>query len=64
MLPTVLAKSLCYAHLPNIIDVLSHMHILAHTRMGHPICVWDIPYAYGTILCPIRVWASHMSMHA
>ena len=25
--------------------------------------VWDIPYAYGTILCPIRVWASHMSMH-
>ena len=26
--------------------------------------VWDIPYAYGTILCPIHVWASHMSMNA
>ena len=38
--------------------VLSHMRILAHTRMGHPICV----YSYGT---PIRVWdsiLSHMSI--
>ena len=26
--------------------------------------VFDIPYAYGPILCSIRVWASHMSMHA
>ena len=40
------------------------MRILAHTRMGRPIRVWDVPYAYGPILCPIRVWASHMSMHA
>ena len=46
------------------IYVLPHMRILSHTRMGRPIRVWDIPYAYGTILCPIRVWASHMSMHA
>ena len=45
-------------------DVLPHMRILAHTRMGRPIRVWDIPYAYGPILCPIRVWVSHMSMHA
>ena len=44
--------------------VLPHMRILAHTRMGRPIRVWDIPYAYGPILCPIRIWASHMSMHA
>ena len=44
--------------------VLPHMRILSHTRMGRPIRVWDIPYAYGPILCPIRVWASHMSMHA
>ena len=44
--------------------VLPHMCILAHTCMGRLIHVWDIPYAYGTILCPIRVWASHMSTHA
>ena len=42
--------------------VLPHVCILAHTRMGRPIRVWDIPYAYGPILCPIRVWASHMSI--
>ena len=38
--------------------VLPHMRILAHTRMGRPICV----YSYGT---PIRVWdniLSHMSI--
>ena len=29
-----------------------------------PIRVWDIPYVYGTVLCPIHVWASHMGMHA
>ena len=46
------------------IIVLPHMRISAHTRMGRPIRVRDIPYAYGPILCPIRVWASHMSMHA
>ena len=45
-------------------NVLPHMSILAHTRMRRPIRLWDIPYAYGPILCPIRVWASHMSMHA
>ena len=44
------------------IHVLPHMSILSHTRMGRPIRVWDIPYAYGTILCPIRVWASHLSI--
>ena len=40
------------------IAVLPHMRILAHTRMGRPICV----YSYGT---PIRVWdniLSHMSI--
>ena len=40
-------------------DVLPHMRILAHTRMGRPICV----YSYGT---PIRVWdniLSHMSIY-
>ena len=42
-------------------SVLPHMSILSHTRMGRPIRVWDIPYAYGTIVCPIRVWASHLS---
>ena len=39
--------------------VLPHMRILAHTRMGRPICV----YSYGT---PIRVWdniLSHMSIY-
>ena len=40
--------------------VLPHMRILAHTRMGRPICV----YSYGT---PIRVYGttfnmSHMSI--
>ena len=40
------------------------MRILAHTHMGRPIRMWDIPYAYGTILCSIRVWVSHMSIHA
>ena len=54
----------CFYGIFRIIDVLPHMRILSHTRMGRPIRVWDIPYAYGTILCPIRVWASHMSMHA
>ena len=29
--------------------VLPHMRISAHTRMGRPIRVWDIPYAYGPI---------------
>ena len=28
-------------------NVLPHMRILAYTRMGHPICMWNIPYAYG-----------------
>ena len=40
------------------VAVLPHMRILAHTRMGRPICV----YSYGT---PIRVWdniLSHMSI--
>ena len=46
------------------VAVLPHMRILAHTRMGRPIRVWDIPYVYGTVLCPIHVWASHMGMHA
>ena len=46
-------------------SVLPHMRKLAHTRMGRPIRVWDIlTRTYRTILCPIRVWASHMSMHA
>ena len=27
--------------------VLPHMRISAHTRMGRPIRVWDVPYAYG-----------------
>ena len=44
-------------------DVLPHMRIFAHTRMGRPIRVRDIPYAYGTILCPVRVWTSHMNTY-
>ena len=45
-----------------VVYVLPHMRIPAHTCMGRPIRVWDIRYAYGTILCPIHVWASHMSI--
>ena len=41
-----------------IIHVASRTRILSHTRMGQPIRVWDIPYAYGHFPCPIRVWAS------
>ena len=37
---------------------------IAHTRMGRPIHIWDVPYAYGPISCPIHVWEPHMSMHA
>ena len=52
-----------------LISVLAHMRILAHTRMGRPICV----YSYGTSHIatythngmPICVWdniLSHMSI--
>lgn len=41
--------------------VLPHMRILVHTHMEHSICVWDIPYAYRTMLCPKCLWVSHMS---
>ena len=50
----------------HFITVLPHMRILAHTRMGRPMRVWDIPYAYmGDIMSharmgyPVRVsvWA-------
>jgi len=41
------------------LSVPSRTRILSHTRMGHPIRVWDIPYAYGHFPYPIRVWASH-----
>ena len=43
-----------------LINVLPHMRMLAHTRMGRPIRV----YSYGT---PIRVWdniLSHISIIA
>ena len=33
--------------LNNVSYVLPHMRIPAHTRMGRPIPVWAIPYAYG-----------------
>ena len=38
--------------------------VFCPTCVYWPIRVWDVPYAYEPILCPIRVWASHMSMHA
>ena len=36
------------------------MRILAHTRMGRPICVYSEVYSYGT---PIRVWDNILSFY-
>ena len=24
-------------------------YAISHTRTGYPICIWDVPYAYGPI---------------
>ena len=42
------------------------MHMLAHTRMGRPIRVWDTPYVYRSYYYPICMWenwASDMSAY-
>ena len=44
------------------IYVLYHTRILYHTRMVRTIRVWYVPYAYGTILCTIRVRYDHTRM--
>ena len=57
------ASSQCTCAIP-VLFVRSPVSMFCPICVYSPIRVRDIPYAYGTILCPVRVWASHMStMH-
>ena len=46
-----------YCVMPMGIACCAQRNASFHMHMGGPVCIWDLPYAYGELQCP-KYWRS------